>query len=140
MIYVLPKIAVWLLVIGGAYWMLGPQSFDSSREENALQHQSPQLFLPPAKPDRLLSYERRYEAGRLEPSEFSEYQALVNAYQDSFWEGDGLSVEEALSEVKEKRGEGLASLLAERGLTREEQAIFMTVLMRDHPEILDDRD
>jgi hypothetical protein len=140
MIEVLPKIAVWLLVIAGAYLIFGTQSFDASREENALQHQAPQLLLPPAKPDRLLDYERRLEAGQLDPAEFSEYETLVKTYQRSFWEGDGLSVEAALTGIENDRGESLASMLAERGLTKEEQAIFFTVLMRDHPELLEDRE
>ena len=140
MILVIPKILVWLLVIGGAYLIFGPQSFDSSGGGNSLQNESAPLFLPPAKSDRLISYERRLEAGQLQPAEFVEYKTLAKTHQSSFWEGDGLSVEEALFEVKINRSEHLASLLAKRGLSKEEQAIFFTVLKRDHPELLEDRD
>ena len=140
MIHVLPKIAVWLLVIGGAYLIFGPQSFDSSGGGNPLQNGSSQLYLPPAKSDRLMSYERRLEAGQLRPAEFAEYQALAKTHQSSFWEGDGLSVEQALSDVENNRSEHLASILAKRGLSNEEQAVFFTVLKRDHPELLEDRD
>jgi hypothetical protein len=140
MIHVIPKIVVWLLVIGGAYLIFGPQSFDSSGGRNPLQNESSQLFLPPAKSDRLMSYERRLEAGQLLRDEFAEYQTLAKEHQSSFWKGDGLSVEEALSEFKNNRSEQLASILAERGLSKEEQSIFFTVLQRDHPELLEDRD
>jgi hypothetical protein len=140
MIHVLPKIAVWLFVIGGAYLIFGPQSFDSSGGGNLLRPESPQLSLPPAKSDRLINYERRLEAGQLQPAEFAEYQTLAKAHQSSFWGGDGLSVEKALSDVKNNRSEHLVSILAKRGLSKEEQAIFFAVLKRDHPDLLEDRD
>ena len=140
MIHVLPKIVVWLLVIGGAYLIFGPQSFDSSGGRNPLQNDSSQLYLPPAKSDRLMRYERRLEAGQLQPGEFAEYQTLAKTHQSNFWAGDGLSVENALSEVKNNRSEHLASILAKRGLSKEERAIFFTVLKRDHPELLEDRE
>ena len=140
MIHVLPKIVVWLVVIGIAYWIFGPKSFDSSGGGNPLQNVSSQLFLPPAKSERLVGYEQRLEAGQLQPEEFPEYQALAKAYQGRFWEGNGMSVEEALSGVKNHRVENLASILSERGLSKEERFVFFTVLKRDHPELLEDRE
>ena len=140
MIHVLPKILVWLLVIGGAYLVFGPESFDSSHGGDPLQHESSPIFLPPAKSDLLLDYERRLEAVELQPGEFAEFQALAKAYQGSFWEGDGVSVEAALADTRSNRHESLASILATRGLSQEEQSIFFTVLKRDHPELLEDRD
>lgn len=140
MIHVLPKIVVWLLVLGVAYFIFGPQGFNSSREGNPLKDGSSELFLPPAKSERLMSYERRLEAGRLQPAEFSEYQALAKAHQSSFWQGSGMSVEEALSGVSKNRSGHLASMLSERGLSKEEQSIFFTVLKRDNPGLLEDRE
>lgn len=140
MIHVIPKLVVWMLLIGGAYLIFGPQPFDSSRGIDPLRNQSSQLLLPPAKSDRLMNYERRLEAGQLRRDEFALYQTLANEHQSRFWKGDGLSVEEALSGFKNNRGEELASILAERGLSMEEQSIFFTVLKRDHPELLTDRD
>ena len=137
MIHVLPKIVVWLVLIGGAYLIFGPQSFDSSGGADTLHTGASQLFLPPAKPERLLRYERRLKTGQLQAAEFSEYQTLVKTYRSKFWVGDGLSVEEALSGVEDSRDEHLASILEERGLSKEEQSIFFTVLKRDHPELLD---
>lgn len=137
MIHVLPKIVVWLVLIGGAYLAFGPQSFDSSGGVDTLHTGSSQLFLPPAKSKRLLRYERRLEAGQLQAAEFSEYQALVKTYRRKFWAGDGLSVKEALSGVEGNRVERLASILEERGLSEEERSIFFTVLKRDHPELLE---
>lgn len=140
MIHVLPKVVVWLVVIGAAYLIFGPQSFDSSGGGDPLRNASSQLYLPPAKSERLVGYEQRLEAGQLQPEEFSEYQAVAKAYQASFWKGNGLSVEEALSGVDSHRIEHLASILAERGLSKEEASIFFTVLMRDHPELLEDHE
>jgi hypothetical protein len=138
MIHILPKIVVWLIVVGAAYLIFGPRSFDSSGGGDPLQNASSQLFLPPAKSERLVRYEQRLQAGQLQAEEFSEYQALAKAHQGSFWEGDGMSVEEALSGVKNHRVEHLASMLAERGLSKEERSVFFTVLKRDHPELLED--
>lgn len=140
MIHVFLKIMVWVVVLGIGYFIFGPQSFDSSGGGNPFRSSSSQLFLPPAKSERLMAYERRLATGQLQPAEFPDYQVLAKAHQGSFWEGDELSVEEALSGVRKNRGEHLASVLEKRGLSKEEQSIFFTVLQRDHPELLEDRD
>ena len=140
MIYVLLKIAVWVLVIGIGYFVFGPQGINSSDGGNTLQNASTQLFLPPAKSERLKGYERSLAAGELQPAEYGEYQALSKAHQSSFWKGSELSVEQALSGVKNHRSEHLASILQKRGLSMEELSIFFTVLKRDHPELLADHE
>jgi hypothetical protein len=140
MIQIVPKILVWIVVIGIAYMMFGPQAFDSSGRGDPLHGSSAQRYLPPAKPERLVSYEQRLFAGKLQPEEFSAYQALSRKYQGSFWDGRETTVEEALSGVKLHRGEHLAAILEELGLSQEEQSIFFTVLKRDHPALLEDRE
>lgn len=138
MIHVLLKVLVWVVVLGVGYVIFGPQSFDSSGGGDSLRNPSAQLFLPPAKSERLVDYERRLAAGQLQPAEFSEYQALARAHQSRFWRGGELSVEEALAGVRSHRGERLAAILEERGLSQEEQSVFFTVLQRDHPDLLED--
>jgi len=138
MIHVLLKIVVWIVLIGIAYRVFGPQAFDSSDGGNPLNGSTSQLYLPPAKSELLMSYEKRLLVGKLQPDEFFEYQALSRKHQGEFWEGRETSVEAALSGVKNGRGEHLASILGERGLSKEEQSIFFTVLKRDHPRVLED--
>jgi len=140
MIQVLPKIVVWVFLIGIVYVVFGPQAFDSSNRGNPLNNSSSPLFLPPAKSERLMVYERRLLVGELQPDELAEYEALSREHQGGFWEGKETSVEEALSGVKNNRSEHLASILGERGLSKEEQSIFFTVLKRDQPAVLEDRE
>jgi hypothetical protein len=140
MIQVLPKIVLWVVLIGMAYAVFGPQTFNSSGSGNPLNGSPSQLYLPPAKPERLIVYEQRLSLGTLQPEEFSAYQALSRKHQASFWDGQDKTVEEALSGVTQDRGDYLAAILDERGLSKEEQSIFFTVLKRDHPGLLEDRE
>lgn len=140
MIHVWLKIGVWVAVFGIGYLVFGPQLFDSSGVGGPVQGSASQLFLPPAKPKRLIDYERRLALGQLETDEFPEYQALSKAHQGSFWEGGEVSVEQALAGVKHHRGQHLAAILEERGLSKAEQSIFFTVLKRDYPDLLEDRE
>jgi len=140
MIHVLLKILVWVVVLGVGYFVFGPQSFDSSDGGGPFRDSSSELFLPPAKPDRLIDYERRLAADQLQPAEFAGYQALAKAHQSDFWKGRDLTVEKALAGVRSNRGRHLVAILRERGLSKEEQSIFLTVLQRDHPELLEDRE
>ena len=138
MIQVLPKIVVWAILIAIAYFAFGPNSIDTSANRNPLNESSAKLFLPPVKPERLVNYEQRLSEGQLEPGEIEDYQALSREHQSRFWKGSDTSVDEALNGVKNNRGERLASILSERGLSKEEQVIFFTVLRRDHPVLLED--
>ena len=140
MLQVLPKIVVWAVLIGAAYFAFGPDALDSSGTANPLDSAPAAIFLPPAKPALLIDYERRLSVGQLEPAEMAGYRALSTAYQGRFWDGSDMSVEEALSGVKRDRARRLADILGTRGLSQEERAIFFTVLRRDHPSLLEDRE
>jgi hypothetical protein len=114
--------------------------FNSSPEGGPFQNSTSKLFLPPSKSERLRRYEQLLADDQLGPSEYPEYQALAREYQARFWTGDGMSVEQALSGVKTRRGERLSEILQERGLSNAEQSIFFTLVKRDRPSLLEDRD
>jgi hypothetical protein len=97
MIQVLPKVVIWAILIAIAYFAFGPNAFDSSGIRNPLHGSTETLFLPPVKPERLMDYEQRLSAGKLEPAAIQDYQALSREHQSRFWEGNDTSVEEALS-------------------------------------------
>ena len=139
MVQVLLRVAVWVLVLGGAYLVFGPQVFDSSDNSNPFQSSS-EIFLPPEKTQRETEYERTKKDRELRPEELAEYLALSQERQANFWQQGGVSVEEALSGVKRQRKQALAAILAQRGMSRDETAIFLMVVERDHPGLLADRD
>ena len=139
MMQVAARIAVWVLVLGGGYLLFGPDLFDSSPSGDPFGKSASTLFLPPAKPAALVDYERRLAGGGLRADELPDYQALARDYQVGFWNATDMSVEEALSGVFEQRTSRLLSILAERGLSPDEQAVFITVVRRDSPALLEDR-
>lgn len=140
MIHVALKIGVWLCLLGVFYLVFGPQAFDSSNLADPLQNASSRIYLPPTKPPRLVELENRLHGGGLQADETSEFRSLAREYQGRFWKGDGVTVEQALSGVREQRRQRLLELLKERGLTDEEVSVFWAVLNRDHPAMLADRD
>ncbi|MBT8429799.1 MAG: hypothetical protein KJN79_07790, partial [Gammaproteobacteria bacterium] len=77
---------------------------------------------------------------KLEPEEFAQYQSLVRQRESKFWQREGVSVEEALSGVKSQRKQHLASILEQRGMSVDESAIFLMVVARDHPALLEDQE
>jgi len=139
MIQVFLRILVWLAVFGIGYLLLGPQLFDSSRDANPFSTDA-ELFLPPARSAREIEYERLAQQRALTAEEQAAYLALARERQAAFWKGRDLTVSQALEGVTTGRRERLAELLAERGLTHDEAAVFMMVLDRDHPELLADRE
>ena len=66
MVQVLLRVAVWVLVLGGAYLVFGPQVFDSSGNNNPFQSGS-EIFLPPEKTQREIEYERTQKEKELGP-------------------------------------------------------------------------
>lgn len=98
------------------------------------------LFLPPVKAQRQIEYEEILKERSLEAEELAEYQALVRERQSIFWRGDGVSVDEALSGAKKQRKEHLVATLVERGMSNAELVVFLTVVERDHSDLLDDRE
>ena len=138
MIQAVARIAVWLLVIGLGYMLFGPELFDSSRSENPFASDAP-LFLPPVKTQRLLEYEAILDERVLSEQEADEYRSLVRDRQSRFWQGDGVSVEDALADVKTERKGRLIEILIQRGMSQDELAIFFMVLERDHAALLADR-
>jgi hypothetical protein len=98
------------------------------------------MFLPPAKSDRQVEYEKMMNERRLSPEEAVAYQSLVVERESRFWQRDGISVEEALSGVKRQRKQRLAEILEQRGASKEEVVVFFMVLERDHPKLLEDRE
>jgi glucan phosphorylase len=76
----------------------------------------------------------------LESEELAEYQALSRHREANFWQQDGVSVEEALSGIKRQRKQRLIEILEQRGMSRNESAIFLMVVERDHPGLLSDQD
>ena len=139
MVQVLLRVAVWVLVLAGAYVVFGPQVFDSSGNTNPFQSDS-EIFLPPEKTQREIEYERTMKERELEAEELAEYLALSQSRQANFWQQGGVSVEEALSGVESQRKQALAAILRQRGTSRDEIAIFLMVVERDHPGLLADRD
>ena len=139
MIQVLLRIAVWVLVLGVGYLVFGPQLFDSSGNDNPFESGS-KIFLPPQKTKPQIEYEKIMEERRLQPEELAEYQALSQEREADFWQQAGVSVEDALSGIQRQRKQSLAAILEQRGMSRDEIAIFLMVVERDHPGLLADRD
>ena len=139
MVHFLLRIAVWVVVLGIGYLVIGPELFDSSPSVSPFEHKS-QIFLPPAKSQRQSEFEQISEERRLNAEELAEYRGLVQERESKFWQQEGVSVEEALSGVKRQRKERLAMLLEQRGMTKEEVAVFLLVIERDQATLLEDRD
>ena len=139
MIHVLLRIAVWVAVFGIGYLVFGPQLFDPSRSASPFEGKTT-LYLPPAKSDREAEYEQILKKRDLDPEEAAEYQSLVEERRAKFWQREGVSVDEALSGVKRQRKERLVAILAQRGLSNDESAIFLMVVERDHPALLEDQE
>lgn len=139
MIHVLLKIGVWLVVFGIGYLVFGPKLFDSFSHDESPQSTAT-LYLPPPKPQRLVELEGHLNNGGLDPGDTAEYQSLAKKWQANFWKGNGLSVEQALSGVKDHRRERLTAILAERGLSGDELSFFFMAVNRDHPSLLVDGD
>ena len=139
MIHVLLRIAVWVAVFGIGYLVFGPELFDSSHSTNPFESNS-KIFLPPAKSAREIKYEEVMKKRKLEPGEAAEYQSLVVTRKSKFWQQEGVSVEEALSGVKKQRKQRLTSILQQRGLSNDESAVFLMVVQRDHPALLEDQE
>lgn len=135
--HVLARVAVWILVLGIAYLVLGPQVFDSSTADNPFHSNAP-LYLPPEKSPRLRELEARLAAGGLTGDAAGEYRALARDWQADFWNGRDLTVEQALGDATAHRRERLLTVLAGRGLSADEAAAFFTVVQRDRPGLLDD--
>ena len=139
MIQFFARIAVWVLVIGFGYLLFGPELFDSSHSENPFTNDAT-LFLPPVKTQRLIEYEAILNERALSEQEADEYRSLVRDRQSRFWQGGGMSVEDALADVKTGRKGRLIEILVQRGMSQNELAIFFMVLERDHPVLLADRE
>ena len=139
MLHVLLRIIVWVLVLGGAYLVFGPTVFDSSPEPSPFASDSP-LFLPPAKTQREYELEQAGNGRALDDDEAAEYRELREQRQARFWQRGGTTVEEALAGIRTERKSALARILGERGLTREEVAIYLFVVERDRPALLTDRE
>lgn len=138
MIHVLLRIAVWVAVFGIGYLVFGPQLFDSSDKANPFGSEKI-LYLPPVKAEREIEYEKLLGQRSLDRDEAAEYRALVKERQSKFWADQGLSVEDALAGFETQRKERLIGILAERGLSGDEIAIFLAVVERDHASLLADR-
>lgn len=139
MIHVLLRIAVWVLVLGIGYLVFGPQLFDSSPNSNPFESSS-EIYLPPAKTERQIEYEKTMKGRGLEPEELAEYLALSRHRETNFWQREGVSVEEALSGIQRQRKQRLVTILEQRGMSMDESAIFLMVVERDHPGLLIDQD
>lgn len=137
MIQVLLRVAVWVLVLGIGYLVIGPKMFDSS-EPNSPFASGSALFLPPAKTDREVEYEARAGEAELSAAELAEYRRLIQERKSKFWQREGVSVEQALSGVNMGRRERLAEILEQRGLSKDEVSVFLHVVERDHPMLLAD--
>ncbi len=138
MIHVLLRALVWIVVLGAGYLAFGPQLFDSSDTANPFGRSST-LFLPPAKQQREVEFERIIQQRELSAKERAEYDSLVETRRANFWKGEGASVEEALKGIATQRGAYLMTLLEQRGWPRQEAAMFLTVVRRDFPQLLEDR-
>ena len=139
MIHVLLRVLVWVLVLGVGYLVLGPSVFDSSDTANPFGR-SATLFLPPAKQQREVELDRLIQQRALTPEEQAEYESLVQTRRSSFWRGQDISVEKALSGVTTQRAAHLVTVLEERGWSRDDAVMFLTVVRRDNPDVLADRD
>ena len=139
MVHVLLRISVWVFVLGIAYLIFGPDLFDSSREADLFEGKA-EMFLPPVKSKRHFEFDEIMKNRGLNADELAEYRALVQERESKFWHAEGVSVREALSGVNKRRKERLAAILEQRGATKDEAAIFLLVLERDHPALLADQD
>jgi hypothetical protein len=139
MIHVLLRIAVWVVVLGIGYLVLGPQVFDSSPSQSPFESNS-KIFLPPARSERETEYEAVRKERNLRPEEAAEYQSLVRERESRFWQREGVSVEEALFGINTQRKARLAEILEQRGLSKEESLVFLMVVERDHPALLADQE
>jgi hypothetical protein len=139
MVHVLLRISVWVFVLGIAYLIFGSDLFDSSREADLFEGKT-EMFLPPVKSKRHFEFDEIMKDRGLNADELAEYRALVQERESKFWHAEGVSVREALSGVNKRRKERLAAILEQRGATKDEAAIFLLVLERDHPALLADQD
>lgn len=139
MVHVLLRISVWVFVLGIAYLIFGSDLFDSSREADLFEGKT-EMFLPPVKSKRHFEFDEIMKNRGLNADELAEYRALVQERESKFWHAEGVSVREALSGVNKRRKERLAAILEQRGATKDEAAIFLLVLERDHPALLADQD
>ncbi|MCB1800585.1 MAG: hypothetical protein KDI82_02750 [Gammaproteobacteria bacterium] len=132
------RIAIWVLVLGIAYFAFGPKLFDSSGDGNPFTSDKA-LYLPPEKPQALRDFERLAGQRDLSDSEQADYLAAMQAYQGIFWRAEGTTIEQALAGFPNQRRERLIDILRARGLSPSEINVFFMVLNRDHPDLLDDR-
>jgi hypothetical protein len=139
MVHLLLRIAVWVVVLGIGYVVFGPGLFDSTPDDSPFESSST-IFLPPAKSQRHLEYDAISRERALSTEELADYRELVQQRQSRFWQQQGVSVEQALAGVETHRKEHLATILEQRGLTKEEAAVFLFVVERDHPALLKDRE
>lgn len=139
MVHVLLRISVWVVVLGIGYFIFGPDLFDPSREAGPFVGNT-EIFLPPVKSKRHFEFDEITKNRGLNAEELAEYRTLVQERESKFWQAEGVSVREALSGVKKRRKERLAAILEQRGATKEEAAIFLFVLERDHSALLADQD
>lgn len=139
MIHVALRIAVWVVILGGAYLLFGPELFDSSRGENPFET-AEAIYLPPAKSAQEREYERLAEAGQLSPADQQAYLALVKERQAQFWQRSGTTVADSLTGVETGRLPYLVQRLEERGLSADEIRVFLGVVQRDQPGLLADRE
>ena len=139
MIHVYLRVIVWVIVLALAYLMFGSKLFESPDEPGRVGGDS-QLFLPPAKPQELRRYEAMSEQQALSAEDAAAYRALIEKWESSFWQKQGVTVEEALAGVKTHRKATLAEILEERGVSEDQAAVFLFVVERDHPGLLADRD
>ena len=109
MIHVLLRIAVWVVVLGIGYLVLGPQVFDSSPSQSPFESNS-KIFLPPARSERETEYEAVRKERSLRPEEAADYQSLVRERESRFWQREGVSVEEALFGINTQRKARLAEI------------------------------
>jgi hypothetical protein len=139
MIHVYLRLVVWAIVLALAYFMFGSKLFDSSDDAGRVGGDS-QIFLPPAKPQELVRYEALSEQRALSGDEAADYRALRKAWEASFWQQQGVSVQEALAGVETNRKARLAEILQQRGIGEDQTEVFLFVVERDHPELLADRE
>ena len=137
MIHVGLRVLVWAAVLGMAFLLFGPAIFDSSQPANPVGSTAP-LFLPPAKSAQLLAWERQVADGSLRAESRAAYEAEAAAWRARFWSGDDTAVETVLSGVHHGKQDYLVEVLAARGLANDEIAVFLAVVARDRPDLLQD--
>ncbi len=138
MIHVVLRILVWVAVLGGALLLFGPEVFDSGRNANPVGSNAP-LYLPPAKSAQLLAWEAKAADGVLGAEDRAAYAAGVRAWRARFWSGTDTSVEALLEGVNTGRQAHLVEVLKARGLAEDEVAVFLAVVTRDRPDLLQDQ-